>query len=339
MAHEITATDNMLSVRQMPWHGLGHVLDEHPTRLEAQALVHPWEPVEMPVFARDMAVTEEGTLEDTFNEIEDFKIIQRSDNGDILNVANSTYGLITNEEMWDVAEAVGTIGKDVRIETAGSLAGGRKVWVLLRLDEPFFIKNDPHGGTVAYLALQNAHDGSSSFRAQALNTRIVCANTSAAADVEAKRNGYEFTFRHSSKVADRIEDAKATVSMWRTGVDEWRRVMDVLADTRITPTQREEFVQRFQPMPPAGLASERVQGNVETARQQLRDILASETCEHIQDNAFGLFQAAIEWQQHVRKVKGNSPRARMESHFKRSMMSNDTLRKSTIQLVREVALV
>src|SRR3546814_11961082 len=38
MAHEITATDNLFSVREMPWHGLGTVLSEYPTRDEAKAI-------------------------------------------------------------------------------------------------------------------------------------------------------------------------------------------------------------------------------------------------------------------------------------------------------------
>ena len=30
MSHELTSTDSMMSVRRLPWHGLGAVLDERP---------------------------------------------------------------------------------------------------------------------------------------------------------------------------------------------------------------------------------------------------------------------------------------------------------------------
>src|SRR3546814_12257256 len=50
MAHEITATDNLFSVREMPWHGLGTVLSEYPTRDEAKAIAHNWEPVTAPTY-------------------------------------------------------------------------------------------------------------------------------------------------------------------------------------------------------------------------------------------------------------------------------------------------
>src|SRR3546814_11878838 len=48
--HEITSTDNMFSVREMPWHGLGKVLSEYTTREEAKSIAHPWELVTGPLF-------------------------------------------------------------------------------------------------------------------------------------------------------------------------------------------------------------------------------------------------------------------------------------------------
>lgn len=339
MAHEITSTDNMLSVREMPWHGLGEVWDHHPTRREAQIAVHNWEPVERPVFVQEPTIHLDGTISSDFAEVPDVKAIQRSDNGETLGVVGNTLGLITNEQMWDVVEAVGNIGSDIKIETAGSLDGGRKVWALLRLTEPLQIKGDPNGATVAYLAFQNGHVGNGAFRAQAINTRIVCANTSAAADVESKKNGYEFTFRHTSKVGDRIEEAKAAVSMWREGVDVWQHAMEHLVTMKVTDEGREEFVRRFQPMPPRHLISDRVANNVETARDQLRAILASQTGEGIHNTAFGLAQAGIEWAHHVRGTKGRDARSRMESRFKRAMLTTDSFGREVIELAKVAATV
>lgn len=338
MAAGITDTDHMLSVREVPWHGLGIILPDHPTRQEAQQLVHPWEPIDEPVYRRVPIINADGPAE-TFEEVEGRHLRVRSDTNAVLGDVADTLGLVTNDQMWDVAEAVGQIGTDIKIETAGSLDGGAKVWILMRLVEPIKIKADPHGDTVSFLAFQNAHNGSASFRAQAVNTRIVCANTSAAADVEAKKHGYEFTFRHTSKVADRIEEAKAAVAMWREGVTVWQNAMDHLATVRITAEQREQFVQAFQPMPNVKdqLISARVRTNVETARQQLRNVLRSETCEGIDLTAFGLYQASLEWMQHERSTRGQSERGRHESMFKRAVLSDGDLRRRSLDLVRSVA--
>lgn len=339
MSHELTEYDGMLSVHKMPWHGLGHVLDHHPTRREAQELVHPWEPIEEPVYRKIPSVSPDGTLSEDYEEVEESKAIVRSDNGHLLGVTNSSLGVIANEELWDVIEAVGDVGTDIKIETAGSLRGGRDVWALLRLAEPLQVKGDPNGATLAFLAFQNNHAGQGSFRAQAVNTRIVCANTSGAADAEAKRNGYEFTFRHTSGVKERIEDAKAAVSMWREGINAWQQAMEHLATERVSPEGVSWFVEQFQPMPPNHLTTNRVRTNVENARNELRVILRSQTQEGIDTSAYGLYMAGIEWQQHWRGVKGKDDQARMESHFRRSMLTNSGLRRSTLKLAQEAVTV
>ncbi len=350
MSHGITETDRMFSVHEMPWHGLGNVLDEYPTREEAQQRVHPWEPVTEPVYRavpyiRKNRVIDPETRVSRIEEVPDVRYeevpgsqaVVRSDNSQLLGVTNDTLGLITNNELWDVVEAVGNVGTDIKIETAGSLRGGQDVWALLRLAEPIRIAGDPNGATLAFLALQNNHVGGGSFRAQALNTRIVCANTSAAADIEAKRNGFEFNFRHSSGVAERIEEAKAAVSMWRDGINAWQQAMEHLVKMPVYSHQITWFVEQFQPMPPNHLVTNRVRNNVEKARGELWDILRSQTQEGIHDTAFGLFQAGIEWQQHFRQTKGKDERSRMESHFRRSMLTNDGLRRSTLKLAEEAA--
>src|SRR3546814_19563933 len=58
MAHEITATDNLFSVREMPWHGLGTVLSEYPTRAEAKAIAHNWDTATAPLYRAATGFTE-----------------------------------------------------------------------------------------------------------------------------------------------------------------------------------------------------------------------------------------------------------------------------------------
>lgn len=176
MAHEITTRDNLFTVRNPSWHGLEDAcLEDYPTREEAQAIAHPWEPVDEPIFRRVPVIAEDGSLTHTYEEIEEFKGTARSDDNYFLGVRGSGHELVKNEVMYDIAEAIeGEAKGSVMFETGGSLKGGRKVWLLIRLRDPLMINGDPHGGTIPYFALQNAHDGSGSFRGQATMTRIVC---------------------------------------------------------------------------------------------------------------------------------------------------------------------
>lgn len=325
MAHNITDTDATFSVRRPAWHGLSHVYDDYPTVEEARQLAHNWEPVTEPLFRRVPSITETGDLTEHYEEVESHKAIVRSDNSATLGVTGKDYEPVSNKTLYEIAEVVQGQGSEVRLETGGSLKGGKSVWLLLRLNEPLQIKGDPVGDTVAYFALQNSHDGSSSFRGQACNTRIVCQNTSYAADLEAARRGTEVVFRHTANVHDRIEEAKEALAGWREDVQRWRLAQEHLLSVRVTDQQRELFITEFIPMPTRGIVSERVRTNVETAQGELRGILNSVTCQDTKHTAYGLVQASIEYQQWVRRVNGADNRDRAESRFRRSYMGRDKI--------------
>lgn len=334
MAHEIWESDNFLTVRKPAWHGLGMVLDEYPTREAAQQLAHPWEPITEPVFLREPEVfpTEIGTfMQARFDEAEGFKAVRRSDNGHLLGIVGEGYEPVTNNEMWDIAEALQGEGADVKFETAGSLQGGAKVWLLITLNEPLEIEGDPNGATVPYYSLQNAHNGSGAFRGQATMTRIVCANTAHIADLDARARGTEFTFRHTKNVGERVEEARQALTGWRESLTIWKQLTEHMIDLSLSREDVIEFVDRWIPMPPENLATERVVRNVEEARSQWWEAYTSETCEGIENTAHGVLQASIEYAEWFRKAHT------ADSRFKRSFLDRNDVVQSAQKLVLEIA--
>lgn len=339
MAHEITDRDGLFTVREPAWHGLGTVLPDYPTREQAQTLAHPWEPVTEPIFRRIPVIEPlTGGLSYEYEEISSHKAVVRSDSldGDTLGVVGEGYEPVTNTEMWDIAEALQGEGTEVRYETGGSLKGGRKVWALLRLDEPVVVPGDPNGAVIPYYALQNAHDGSGSFRGQATMTRIVCDNTAQMADLDAKVRGTEFTFRHTVNVRDRIEEAKLALAGWRESVTEWNRIAEHLVGVQLTGTMLDEFLYAFVPEPAANLVSDRVRDNITRTRDDIVEILRSETCAGIDHTAYGLLSATLEYQQHVRRTKGKTDGDRSENRFKRAYLDRSALTRDAVSLIREV---
>lgn len=330
MSAELTSTDSMFSVRQVPWHGLGLTLDHYPTREEAQAIAHPWEPITEPVYRREF----DADLTEHYEKIEGSVEVRRSDNGQHLGVVGDGYEPVKNQTMYDIAEALEGAGQgEVAIETAGSLKGGKKVWLLVRLREPLTIKGDPNGETVPFFALQNAHDGSGAFRGQATLYRIVCANTAQAADMDADQRGTSFTFKHTKNVGDRIEEARQALAGWRESVRQYRLMAEHLTATKVTPEQVRDFEEQFFPMPMSHTASQRVIGNVERARSKWRDYLNSPTCEGIENTAQGLVAASIEYLDWGRKANTE------ESRFNRAMLNQDVMVSDAVDLAREVAKV
>lgn len=355
MAHGITERDGLFVTREPAWHNLQDVIfPDYPTREEAQKVAHPWEPVTEPVYRMVPEVhvhvqacyfNEQGQetsgpvcgkseFTERYEQIEGQQAVVRSDNGDTLGIVSDTYEPVKNAEMYDIAEAIeGEAKGSVRFETGGSLKGGRKVWLLIRLDEPLVLRGDKTTATLAYYALQNNHDGAGAFRGQATMTRIVCDNTSKIADLDARSHGTEFVFRHTVNVKDRIEEAKAALAGWREGVQEWRLQQEALLNVSVSSRQTDEFIERFIPMPPPHVASERVMNNVMAARGQLNGILWGETLEGVHGTAYSMVQASVEYLNHYRKART------AETRFKRAYLDRDRIVTDAVELVREIAHV
>lgn len=331
MAHGIEAQDAMYTVREPAWHGLGVVLPEYPTREEAQKLAHPWEPVTTPLFTEEYVVDPKAGPMTEFATVPGFVAVQRSDTSATLGVVSDTYQPVSNTEMWDIAEALeGESRGDVMFETAGSLKGGSKVWILVRLKESLRLKGDEKTATVPYFALQNSHDGLGSFRGQAIMTRIVCQNTSQLADLEAKQRGTSFTFRHTRNVGDRIEEARQALAGWRHSVEEYRVLAEHMADEHIDREQAWDFVERFIPSPPPGTASERVLRNVRDARLEWSEIFTGEANERLLGTRWGLVQASIEYLQWSRQARSE------ESRFQRTMLTQNQLTQDAMRIAQAV---
>lgn len=333
MAHQITDRDGVFTVREPAWHGLAHVFSEPPTREQAQAIAHNWEPVREPAF-RQVITVENDVPVSRFVEIPDWQLAVRSDDGGSLGMVRSSRENFTNSEMYDIMETVqGESDLPVEYVSGGSLYGGSKVFLSVCLREPLHVLGDPNGTIRPLLVIQNGHsiDGGA-FRLQATFVRPVCDNTCQMADLDAQGSGYEWVFKHTKNMRERVEEAKRVLAGWRDSVEAFRLISEHMIGLKVTPVQRELFLARFVPLDPGKVQSDRVVANVEAARQAVRDILAGPTCEGIDYTAWGLVQASIEYGQHARRARTN------ESAFRRAYLDRSALTESAVKFAQEVAL-
>lgn len=341
MAHNIEATDHMFTVRTPSWHGLEQTrFEDHPTREEAQQAALPWEVATETLYRKMIHVSDEGELVESYEPIEEFKMNLRDDTHDILGVVSSTYGTVKNSDLFDIMEGLEKAsrkGMPVKYETGGSLKGGKKVFLLARLEEPLTVKGDPYGSTIPYYGIQNSHDGSGALRGQALMTRVVCDNTARAADIEAQNRGTEFVFKHTASIQDRIADAAQALEGWRESITYWQDMMEHLIKVDVTPDQRKDFIQLFIPMPTSeSLVSDRVKNNIREAQVQLNNLLEAPGLEVVSNTAYGLVQGAVEWSQHYRATKGTSDNDRAENKFKRAYLDNSNLTRNAVKIVKDL---
>ncbi|QNL30320.1 hypothetical protein SEA_MOLEFICENT_18 [Microbacterium phage Moleficent] len=324
MSHEISKTDKVFAVRQPTWHGLEDLLHDHPTREEAEKLVHDWQVIREPLYRQVPFINDAGEPDTLYQLVDEYELNVRSDTARELAVVPSHRVEVQPHEMWDLAELIQGQDKNVIFETAGSLREGRDVWILIKLDEPVTINGDPQGESLPYFALQNSYEPGSAFRGQATNIRIVCANTSRATDFFAEAHGTNFSFRHGSNLHERVDEIREALAGWRQSIQTWKLQKEFMLTEKVTADQMNWFVEQFIPMPDIRLkTTDRVRENVETARIELITELYGGLNKGITGTTLGLFEAASSWNEHVRAAQ--TPMSR----FKRSILSpSDVLQQA-----------
>ncbi len=241
--------ESMFSVRQMPWHREGTIVQDYPgTWAEARTLAGlGWDPVTAPVYAVT-GINPGGTA--CYEPVEGWKTITRSDTGAVLSISKDTYTVIDHGEMGEIVEAV-LAQPNVRWETAGVLDGGRAVWCLALLDEPITLPGDD-SPTLPYLAITNRHDGTAACALRATAVRIVCANTFRAAELEGERTGTTFSFVHKSGWRNRIDEARKAVTGAQAEMRRYQELATELLAIPVAPPSGNCSSPSSSPSPPTG---------------------------------------------------------------------------------------
>lgn len=131
----------------------------------------------------------------------------RDDNGDVMGVVGSTYGVVQNTKAFEFIDFISSVGKDSGkpmdcvIETAGALRGGAQVFISARLGEDCYLDDHRTDAVRNYVVFTNTHDGTGSVMAFITPVRIICQNTLNQA-IRGAVN--KLTFRHSSRVNERL---------------------------------------------------------------------------------------------------------------------------------------
>ena len=221
--------ETMFSAREKPWHGIGTVVGECPDSREAIRLAGmDWKVVQKDVF------TNEGVA------ISGYRVNVRDCDQSILGVVSDRYQVVQNEEAFAFTDEL--LGEGVRYETAGSLQGGRRTFMLARLPQRFIIAGDE---ITPYFVIMNSHDGSCSIKAAMTPVRVVCQNTLNLALRTAKR---AWTTKHTSNIMDRIDDARTTLQFAEHYMREMGKGVDELSRRRLTDRKVMEYMEEFFPV-------------------------------------------------------------------------------------------
>jgi phage/plasmid-like protein (TIGR03299 family) len=247
MSHGITSHDHMFSVRAMPWHRLGVVLDEYPKSID-EALDKAglgWKVthgdvlvVKTPAWTDDFGAEHPPELSSALG----FKANLREDTGEVLGIVSNEYAVVDNRDAFRFLDAL--IGSELHFETAGSLCGGRRVWCLARLPEYIELGGDQ---SATYMYVANSHDGSMAVTVAATPIRIVCANTLGAALRHAEHGASAqrtFRFRHTGELHSKFAEARRVLGMTIDYQKQFKAHADQLAREPISDAALERRVLR-----------------------------------------------------------------------------------------------
>jgi len=213
----------MFYARTTPWHGLGIKVMETLTSEEAlEKSSLDWNVVQQPIY------TAQGNL------ITGYKANIRDKDDSILGVVSDRYSVVQNAEAFEFTDNL--LGEGVRYETAGSLQGGRRVWLLAKLPEHYIINGEK---IAPYLVFSNSHDGSAAITVAMTPIRVVCQNTLNLALHQAKR---AWSSKHVGNIQGKLHEAKETLELAHGYMGELAKEIDILNRIKLSDSKVMDFI-------------------------------------------------------------------------------------------------
>jgi len=189
-------------------------------------------------------------------------------------------------------------------DTAGSLRGGRQVFVTMRLPEHLSI-----GGSDRVdlnIAALNSHDGSSAFRVLITPVRVVCANTQHAA---LRNHLSSWSIRHTRNAKAAVQAARDTLGLTFAYVEAFEAQAERMINTSVTDAAFFELVQNLFPSP-----SPEAPARTRNAARRRQASLAhlwhdASTQSGIAGTAWAAYQSVVEYVDHFAPVRDKADAA------------------------------
>lgn len=223
----------------------------------------------------------------------------RTDTGAGLGTVGRNYTVIDNHEAFAFLQKLLDDGELV-VESAGSLRGGRSVFLAARLPEDILIEADGvHDIVRPFVVAFNSHDGDGSFKVVTTPWRPVCRNTERFALRDAHT---QWRVAHRTNALTNIKEARRTLQMAHKYYESWAEESKLLAQTPMSTREFDELVSFFwTPKDPAeaeaegGLAKVRLEAD-QNRRKALHYLFASsETTETCRGTAYAARSAVTEY--------------------------------------------
>jgi phage/plasmid-like protein (TIGR03299 family) len=268
--------ETMFYVREKPWHGLGTRVEEALTSQEAiEKAGLDWTVDPCPVFDQH-GIQIQGYVANT-----------RSSDDSVLGIVSNRYSIVQNREAFDFTDNL--IGKGLKYETAGSLRGGRQVWLLGKMPDMQICgdKFEP------YICFTNTHDGTGAIRCCMTPIRVVCNNTLNLALSRAKRS---WSARHIGDINAKLTEARQTLDLADLYLKNFAEEADKLAGAKMNSGMVITVLDQMFKLKDD--ASERQKETAKQAKYEIVNCMMAPDLAQFVGTKWGFLNAVADWVDH-----------------------------------------
>lgn len=164
-----------------------------------------------------------------------FAMVRESDQS-VLGTVGDRYQPLQNKDAFEFFDPI--VDRDEAIyETAGSLRGGRQVWLLAKM--PDHIRVGKGDDTIEkYVMLTNSHDGSKPVVAKITPVRVVCNNTLSWA---LKGSGSEVRIRHTMSMRSQLQEAHKTLNVVNKIYSQLEETYNAMLGTKVSTDDMDHY--------------------------------------------------------------------------------------------------
>lgn len=262
--------------RFVPWHGLGTAVECAPTSAEAIKLAGlDWKVDSRPIYTANNI------------EIPGYKANTRVTDDKVLGIVTDRYQIVQNQEAFDFTDSL--IGEGCTYETAGSLKGGKTIFLLARLDN-FKVCGDD---ITSYICFTNNHTGTGAVRAVMTNTRVVCQNTLNTAIEGAARS---WSTKHIGDLQSKLDEARNTLKLANLYNEKMAIYGDRAANINLSNDEVAKVIDKVFPIDDT--FSDRKKNNVQKEREEFNKCIYAIDLRPFYGTAWGLINAAADYASH-----------------------------------------
>jgi len=293
--------ETMFSVRETPWHGLGTIVQEAPTSLEALKLAGlDWDVVQEPAYRKNGVI-----VDDTFLNV-------RTSDDKVLGKVGNRYKIVQNRDAFDFTDNL--IGGDVRYETAGSLRDGKCTWLLVKLPDSEILGDAINN----YVCFSNTHDGTGAVKCIVTPVRVVCQNTLNYAISSANRS---WSMRHTSNIQYKMDEARNVLKLAELYNENLKKTAEKLALERMSNADVDNFLNLLYPVN-TDMTARKIE-NIDLYKSQIKNCLAAPDLANICDTKYGMLNAISDFVTHTQPVRVTD--SYRENNFSKILSGHDVM--------------